>query len=356
VVEFWRSGAGLDSVSPHSAARIEADGWDGQVFMDSQSLGGDPYALMGAWALATHRLRLATGVTNPLTRHPAVTAAAIATVQWLSRGRAVLGIGRGDSALAFLGHAPAPLPVFERSLLMLQRLLNGETTEFGTHATTSAAESIESLSVGGRPAVNRLSWLPQGLPKVPLDVAATGPKLIGMAARIAERISFSVGANPERLAWALDIARAARRAAVPANGGISYGAQIVVVCHPDIDAVRDAAASIVAPLARFQVMLGDAAGPQQAGDAGNFATIRSGYDLREHGKYLSKDKLSGAALSWDFIERFAIVGPPGHCVRRLRELLALGIERFVVLGPGFHPEVRGEGTSLFASEVMPALR
>ena len=40
------------------------------MFMDSQSLCADPYVMMGAWAVATERLELSTGVTNPLTRHP----------------------------------------------------------------------------------------------------------------------------------------------------------------------------------------------------------------------------------------------------------------------------------------------
>jgi len=58
---------------------------------------------MGSWAAATERLKLCTGVSNPLTRHNAVAAACAATLQAISGGRAVLGIGRGDSALAYLG-------------------------------------------------------------------------------------------------------------------------------------------------------------------------------------------------------------------------------------------------------------
>lgn len=50
------------------------------MFMDSQSLSADPHVVMGAWAMATERLKLSPGVTNPLTRHLAVTAASIATV------------------------------------------------------------------------------------------------------------------------------------------------------------------------------------------------------------------------------------------------------------------------------------
>src|SRR5579863_2271206 len=105
-MEFWRSSFVARTTSAEEAQQVEAAGWDGQTFMDSQCLSGDPWVLMGAWAVATKRLKLALGVTNTLTRHPAVTAAAAAMVQAISGGRASLGIGRGDSALAHLGYAP----------------------------------------------------------------------------------------------------------------------------------------------------------------------------------------------------------------------------------------------------------
>src|SRR5580658_5306695 len=113
MIEFWRAGGSETTASMDAARSIEAEGWDGQMFMDSQSLCADPYVRMGAWALATERLKLSTGATNPFTRHPVVTAASVATLQVMSGGRAVLGIGRGDSALAHLGHAPVGIANFQ---------------------------------------------------------------------------------------------------------------------------------------------------------------------------------------------------------------------------------------------------
>lgn len=356
MVAFWRAGGSMNATSMEAARKVEAEGWDGQVFMDSQSLSADPYVMMGAWAVATERLKLSTGVTNPMTRHPVVTAAAAASLQSLSQGRAVLGIGRGDSALAYLGRAPTSLNAFRRTLLDLQTLLSGGEVAFGNHESVAHAPSADTLSLGDRPAVSRLQWLPEGLPKVPLDVAATGPKVIEMSAPIAEQLTFSVGAMPERLSWALDIARAARARQEPSGKGISYGAQIIVVCHPDIELARQIATSFVPPLARFQVIQGEAAGPKSKSDENNFAAIRKGYDMTRHSKAISHDKLKGATLTQDFVERFAILGPPDRCAERLLELLALGIERFVIVGPGFHPEARTDDKSLFASEVMPAVR
>ncbi|HEX4377916.1 MAG TPA: LLM class flavin-dependent oxidoreductase [Steroidobacteraceae bacterium] len=357
MVEFWRAGGSVSLATAEAARAVEAEGWDGQMFMDSQSLGADPYALMGAWAIATERIKLSPGVTNPLTRHPVVTAAAIASVQSISGGRAVLGIGRGDSALAHIGLAPVSLASFRQSLSDLQQLLRGEVTSFASHPLGSDAPGVETLSLSDRPTGSHLKWLPPGMPKVPLDVAATGPKVIAMAAAIAERVTFSVGAIPERLEWAIEQARAARRAARLQVPDISYGAQIIVVCHPDkATMLREVAPSMVAPLARFQVIQGEAAGPRQGSDSANFDAVRRSYDMNEHGRVLSHTKLKNEAFSPEFVDRFAIVGPPDECIARLLSLAALGLERFVVVGPGFHPEAEPARQSLFAREVIPAVR
>jgi 5,10-methylenetetrahydromethanopterin reductase len=356
MIEFWRSGGAESTTSVQDARRVEAEGWDGQMFMDSQSLSADPYVRMGVWAAATQRLKLSTGVTNPATRHPAVTAAAAATLQSVSNGRAVLGIGRGDSALAFLGHAPTSLTAFRQTLLDLQTLLSGRDVSFQRDGLITDAPLMETMSLGGRPTATRLQWLLQGLPKVPLDVAATGPKVIEMSATIAERVTFSVGAIHERISWALELARAACKKQNLSDDTVSFGAQVIVVCHPDVEKVRQAATGLVAPLARFQCIQGTAAGPKTADDEENFDAIRRGYDMTKHAIALASDKVKGGTLSWDFVRRFAIVGPPDHCIEQLLTLHALGIGRFVVVGPGYHAEAGNDGRSLFASKVMPAVR
>ncbi len=356
MVEFWRAGGSESFTSQELARQCEEEGWDGQMFMDSQSLSADPWVMMGAWAVATKHLKLCTGTTNPLTRHPVVTAACAATLQSLTGGRAFLGIGRGDSALAYLGYSPARLELFRRTLEDLQALLSGKEVEFDSHLTTQKASSSDRLSLGSRPGTARLEWLPASLPKVPLDVAATGPKVIEMSATLAERLTFSVGAIPERLLWALDTARSARVEQGLGDAGISYGAQIVLVCHPNVDEVMEAAASFVAPLARFQVIQGNASGPQSENDAKNLEAVRKRYDMNRHGEAISQKKLGGATLDKSFVQRFAIIGPPDHCIERLLELHALGIERFVIVGPGYYPEPGPDRPGIFAREVMPAVR
>jgi 5,10-methylenetetrahydromethanopterin reductase len=180
--------------------------------------------------------------------------------------------------------------------------------------------------------------------------------VIEMSAPIAERVTFSVGAMPERIDWALELARAARARHGLSDAGISYGAQLVVACHTDADAALEVATSFSAPLARFQVIQREAAGPQNAVDAENFHAIRVGYDMTKHGSISERKRLIGKSLTPDFVRRFAVVGTPDECVERLLDLASRGLQRFFVVGPGFYPESWGEARNLFAREVIPALR
>lgn len=356
MVEFWRAGGPTDGSVSGEAAEIEGQGWDGQMFMDSQSLGADPYALMGAWAARTSRLKLGVGVANPFTRNLAVTASAAASIQSISGGRAVLGFGRGDSSLAWLGYAPVRLAAFERSLIDLQALLRGQAVPFAETASGEGPPAAHTMSFGARPEAVRINWLPAGLPKVPLDVAATGPKVIAMAAPIAERLTFSVGADPEKVGWALDVARAARAEQGLGGDGISYGAQILMICHPDYDTAMERAMFFAPPMVRFQVMQGKTAGPQSAEDAANLDVVHKGYDMTKHGDSSATEHLTSGQLTPDFVRRFAIAGSPDQCTERLLELIRAGLDRFVIVGSSFLPPEWGEARDLIPREVLPAVR
>ena len=219
-LEFWTVRLALPGTIAGAARRLEDEGWRGLALGDSQNLAADPYIELTLAAAATTTLGLGTAVTNPITRHPAATATAIATVQAESGGRAVLGIGRGDSALAHIGLAPAPVAMFEGYVAQVQGYLRGEEVPFDTPVTRSGGtRTADALHMAGAPTASRLRWLPEGLAKVSVDVMATGPKVIAAAARVADRMTFAVGADPGRLRWAMDTAATARsEAGLPRAG------------------------------------------------------------------------------------------------------------------------------------------
>ena len=91
------------------AKLAEAVGFDLVGVADSQSLFREPFVTLGLMGQATAKVMIGTSVTNPITRHPAVMASAIATVQEISGGRAMLGIGTGDRASYNINERPRGL-------------------------------------------------------------------------------------------------------------------------------------------------------------------------------------------------------------------------------------------------------
>jgi 5,10-methylenetetrahydromethanopterin reductase len=347
-VEFWTSGVGIPTVNVRMAVRAEDDGWDGITYVDSQNLSGDCYIAMALAAHATSKLKLGTGVTNPFTRHPAATASAIATVQAESQGRAYLGIGRGDSALAHLGLAPAPVKDFEDYLIRLQGYLRGEDVPF------PEGGNVDSLRLANQPTASRIAWLRPHQPKVPVDVAATGPRVIRSSAVYADRVSFAVGADPARVRWGIETARDARRKAGLAPD-MPWGAYVPCVVHDDPATARHLGEGGLSLFARFSVMHGTVVGPASATEREVLTDIHRSYDMTRHSQAGSPQ---AGKLTDDFATEFGIFGSPSHCIARFRELMTLGIDRFMVVGPSAGADRReaDRAAARFREEVMPALR
>ena len=297
-------------------------------------------------------MKLATGVTNPLTRHPAATATAIATVQAASKGRAILGIGRGDSSLAHLGLAPATPSAFERYLIRLQGYLRGEDVPFDTEGDGSGVAAASStLRMAGGPESSRIRWIAQlgsKLAKVPVDVAATGPRVIGIAARQAERVTFAVGADPERVGWAIGESRK------EPHRRIEIGAYVPVVVNPDRDMARTLISGGVGSFARFSVMHGRVQGPVDERGRAVLKAVHDSYDMNQH---FSHGSPQSSPLTPEVIDAFGVAGPPGYCAERLCELIDSGITKLVLLGggTGMDGAARSLSHELLTKEVLPVL-
>src|SRR5262245_66288390 len=112
--------------SAQLAQMVEGMGFDSLVFADTQNITPEVWGQLMLAARDTTRIELGTGVTNPGTRDAAVTASAALALQVESEGRAVCGIGRGDSSLGKIGRTPVPVEEFERYVVRLQGYLRGE--------------------------------------------------------------------------------------------------------------------------------------------------------------------------------------------------------------------------------------
>jgi 5,10-methylenetetrahydromethanopterin reductase len=355
-MQFWITGVASPRGTARTAAAVEAAGWDGMLVVDSQNLSGDPYIALAMAATTTSKIGLGTGVTNCVTRHAAATACAIASVDRLSNGRAVLGIGRGDSALAHLGRAPARPKVFERYLQQLQTYLRGEAVAFDDiDIPTDVAPPLAGLALAEAPPASRIDWIATSPHKVEVEAAASGPTVIALAARQADRIMFALGADETRIAWGIDLARKAREQAGLDPDGISFGAYINAACSPDIDIARSLVKGGLTTFARFSVMHGKASGPVSDTDRAVLHDLHGAYDMRAHTR---GDSAQAGVLTPDFIDRFAVVGTPDQCIARLQRLAALGLDRIAISGAlrGVSETDAARSRVLLEQEVLPAMR
>lgn len=348
-LEVWTVGLSHVAIAPRAAARAEAQGFDGMVVVDSQNLAGDPFVGLALAARETSTLHLGTGVSNPATRHPAAAAAAIASVHVASGGRAHFGVGRGDSALGHLGMAPAPVAELERFVRITRAYLRGEAVPFDDLGPyeRAGARPIDVLGLADGPGDSRLHWLPRDLQPVPVEVVATGPKALAVGGAQADRVLLAVGADPERVDWAAGVARAA--------GATSIGAFVNVVVHPDKTVARRVGGGGLATFARFSAMDGTVRTPIDPESERVLHGVHDRYDMNQHTRAGSPQ---AAELTDEFVDRFGIIGPPEHCVERLRELAALGVDRFIVVGPSMDAEQDDArlAQKMFVGEVLPAIR
>src|SRR5262245_33273827 len=126
-----RFGAGFVARSTGEYARwvqeAEQAGFDLLICGDSQSLWPECYTLATLAATVTNRVDLAITVTNPRTRHAAVTASACASVQQVSNGRFHVGLGSGDSAIRNLGMRVARIDEIEEYAVAVKDATSGRT-------------------------------------------------------------------------------------------------------------------------------------------------------------------------------------------------------------------------------------
>lgn len=147
---------------------------------DSPAMLRELYVSMTVAALATKRIQLMSWVTNPVTRHPSVTAAALMALNELAPGRIALGIATGDSALWATGQKAAKVEELRAYIRAVKAMVRGERVSWG----------------GGQFTPNWSNWKPAD---VPIYVACSGPKVLTMAAQEADGVIVTMGFAPENI-------------------------------------------------------------------------------------------------------------------------------------------------------------
>jgi 5,10-methylenetetrahydromethanopterin reductase len=321
--------------------RAEALGWDAALQPDSQLRRRDTYVLLAAAARATERMVLGPLLANPINRHPTVTASSIATIDELAPGRVILGWGVGDTAVRLAGLKPARVAELEASTRLMRALLDGEAVDVGA----------------ARPA-----RLPHHR-RVPIWIAAGGPRTLRMAGRVADGVFIRVGTHPSNIAASIEQIRAGAVEAGRDPAGVRFGAVFHTVLVDEPERALTMAKSMAAGYYEYSPRLFDPPGLRWNGpDPETLKHERGVWPDFHHAPDLDMSGRVVDFLPTDAADAFSFRGGPGDIVKQLVAVLSSAPSTFdyVVLHPIPNPPTPDEGEQGFmtrvAREILPDAR
>lgn len=306
-------------------------GFDIHGFSENHSRAADCFGEMRDAARATKRIKLACGPVNFVTRNPGVVAAGIIPIQLISEGRAICHVATGDSAIAAAGLQRQRVADMGRDLGYLRTWLDNGVVDYGDK--TARLEWADELS-----------W-----PRLPIQMACSGPRAIALAARKADRICLGVGANPDRMKWALDIIDEGLAASGRDRDSIRVGMFAPVAITDDRASGRAVIRTRVSAWAHMQSGRGTDLSQQPEILRKVTAAMRDNYDYSFHRPDAPPDNPNSQVIDEEFGDWMGIGGPPSYVVDRLGQLVELGVDFFI---SAFPPAERER----FARDVMSAVR
>lgn len=306
-------------------------GFDSAWFGDSQVIWHEVGPYLTAGALATSRLRLGPLVSNPVTRHPTVVASTLATLGELFEGRAVLGLGRGDSAVRTIGLKPMSLAEFRAALLHIRSLCRGEEVVLNEARV-------------------RLAWLTRAIPVL---VAAYGPKLLRLAGELADGVVLQFAA-PSVVEWAVAHVRNAREAA----GRTWDGFEVVAAAPAYLSADRERALARVRGFPatvsnHVRDLLRHYRASELPAELVEGMEAITGYDYRMHGR---PDAPHARGVTDQMAERLTLAGTPEACREKIRRLVDRGVTQVCLYLSWVEPEVHVSFLETYGREIIPAFR
>ena len=323
-------GVGLFPTEPlqkmiHLAKVSEAVGFSHVWVGDSHLIWREAYINIAAMALNTTKVKLGTGVTNPLTRHPSVVASGYATLEEYAPGRMIVGIGLGDSSVETMGMKPSTLAAFEASLQQMRELFAGKEAELPT---------------------GRIHLLHPCKGKVPIYIAASGPKMLELSGRIADGIIILVGVADEYIAHAKEkIAVGAQAAGRKLN---DINLVLWVPCAvsdsaPAKDAVKAHVARVVAHPLPYVLDPKEQEVLQE---------IRKTYDYYHH---MDQQANHAEVIPDWLVDKFAIAGTVAECRAQIERIKKTGIQQIAII-PYSPPGGSREETIRAFAKAMPSPR
>jgi len=285
----------------------EKHGFEYAWTYDSHILWQESYATLPVAADHTERIKLGHFVTNPGIRDATITASWYATMQDLSNGRMVMGIGRGDSSRRVVGLKPVKVADFEARCAMMKELMNGRKVEWNEKEL-------------------QLSWVREELPEIEMWIAGYGPKALAVAGRVGDGVIIQL-ADPQIIQWIMDTARKSAEEA-----GRDPSALKCIVGAPskvtdDLPKAREEVRWFPAMVSNHVMDLIEKYGFDSEIPAAltEYVKARKFYDYKDHSRV---GAAHGEFVTDEICDRFTVIGNVEQCLLKLRELESVGVDQF----------------------------
>ncbi len=288
----------------------EQNGFTHGWTFDSHVLWQEPFVIYSRMLAETENMIVGPMVTNPGTRDWTVIASLFATLNDMYGPRTICGMGRGDSALRYIGKKPRTLANMAESMHLIKAMVAGQEVDYdGTKL--------------------RIPWIPEGGGwDLPMWAAGYGPKALDTVGRHADGFILQL-ADPQILAWTMAAVRAAAE-----DAGRNPGDIAICVVAPAY--VGDNVAHQRDQLRWFGGMVGnhvhDMVKRYGAEDESkvpkvlaDYIAAREGYDYAHHGR---AGNPSTDFVPDEIVDRFCVLGTIDDHIAKLTTLREMGVDQF----------------------------
>jgi 5,10-methylenetetrahydromethanopterin reductase len=293
------------------AKRAEELGFEAVFFADSQMNNVDPYQAMAMCAVNTKKIRFGTAVTNMVYRDPSITANSFATLNEISEGRAIIGMGTGDGPVYSLGRGATKLTDFEKGLRLIRDLLHDRGVDVPKSKERDGGNV--RLKAGKRP--------------VPIYISAEGPKTLRVAGRTCDGVILGTGFDQQVTEWARrQIGEGAKEEGRKLEDIDVMPAGMIVV-DDDGDLARKRVRSRMANRAHHNFRFTMETVPE--GEAAGVKRFMDNFDISKP----IEERVDPDFVTDYLLQRFTIAGTPAECIARVKRLEADGVQRILLTPP-----------------------
>lgn len=298
---------------------------------DSHVLWQEPFVIFSRILAETESMVVGPLVTNPGTRDWTVLASLFATLNDMYGDRTICGIGRGDSALRYIGRTPMTLDTLEESMAVIKGMVAGDEVDYKGHPV-------------------KIPWIDKGW-DLPMWVAGYGPKALSLVGRKADGFVLQL-ADTQILQWTMAAVKAAA-----AEEGRDPDAVKIMVAAPayvgdNIEHQRDQLRWFGGMVGNHVVDLVNRYGendPNIPAALTDYIRAHQEYDYAHHGK---AGNPSTDFVPDEIVDRFCIVGTVDQHIERMQELKELGVDQFAVY---LMHDDKEATLDAYGSQVIPAL-